>query len=66
MLLQNATNLIMQFIRFMHHVFKTLLIKLEVKKVTVSVYHLETNDIIEHKHTSIMQTLLKACKNQLY
>ena len=45
---------------------KALLAKLEVKKVTVSAYHLQINGMIEHRHTSIVQVLLKACKNQLY
>ena len=45
---------------------KAFLIKLRIKKVTVLVYHLQINDMIECKHISIMQVLLKFCKNQLY
>ena len=42
---------------------KAFLIKFRVKKVTVSAYHSQINDMIKHKHTSIMQALLKFCKN---
>ena len=45
---------------------ETFLIKFKIKKVTVSAYHLQMNDMIEYKHISIMQALLKFCKNQLY
>ena len=45
---------------------EALLAKLEIKKVTVSAYHLQTNDMIEHEHISIVQALLKSCENQLY
>ena len=45
---------------------KTFLIKFKIRKVTVSAYHSQTNDIIKYEHTLIMQTLLKSCKNQLY
>ena len=45
---------------------EALLIKLKIKKITVSAYHLQINDMIKHEHTSIMQALLKSCKNQLY
>ena len=45
---------------------KTLLIKLKIKKVMISAYHLQTNDMIKHEHTLIMQALLKFYKNQLY
>ena len=33
---------------------KVLLIKLRIKKITVSAYHLQMNDMIKHKHTLIM------------
>ena len=42
---------------------KALLIKLKVKKVIVSAYHLQANNMIKCKHTSIMQALLKSYKN---
>ena len=45
---------------------KTFLIKFKIKKITVSAYHLQINDIIKCEYTSIMQTLLKFCENQLY
>ena len=45
---------------------KALLIKFKIKKITVSMYHLQANDMIEHEHTLIMQKLLKSCKNQSY
>ena len=45
---------------------KTLLIKLEIKKITVSMYYSQMNDMIKCEHTSIMQALLKSYENQLY
>ena len=42
---------------------KTFLVKFEIKKVTVSVYHSQINNMIKCEHTSIMQALLKSCKN---
>ena len=42
---------------------KALLIKLEVKKVTVSAYHSQANDMIEHEHILIMQMLSKFYEN---
>ena len=42
---------------------EALLAKLRVKKVTVLVYYLQANDMIECRHTLIMQVLLKSCKN---
>ena len=45
---------------------KAFLIKLKIKKIMISAYHSQINDMIEHEHTSIMQALLKSCKNQLY
>ena len=45
---------------------KVFLIKLKIKKVMISAYHLQANDMIKHEHTSIMQALSKSCKNQLY
>ena len=45
---------------------KALLTKLKIKKVMMLAYHLQTNDMIKCEHTSIMQMLLKSCKNQLY
>ena len=45
---------------------KALLIKLKIKKIMILMYHLQMNDMIECEHISIMQALLKFCKNQLY
>ena len=45
---------------------KALLIKLRIKKVTMSAYHLQANNMIKHRHILIMQTLLKSYENQLY
>ena len=45
---------------------EALLAKLEIKKVMILMYHLQMNDMIKCEHTSIMQALLKSCKNQLY
>ena len=45
---------------------KTFLIKLEIKKITVLMYHSQINDMIKCEHILIMQALLKFCKNQLY
>ena len=45
---------------------EALLIKFKIKKVTVLMYHLQTNNMIKYKHTLIMQTLSKSCENQLY
>ena len=42
---------------------KALLTKLKIKKIMISAYYLQTNDIIKHKHISIMQMLLKSYKN---
>ena len=42
---------------------KTFLIKLKIKKITVLMYHLQTNDIIKHEYILIKQTLLEFCKN---
>ena len=45
---------------------EVFLIKLKIKKVMISVYHLQANDMIKCEHISIMQTLLKFYENQLY
>ena len=45
---------------------KALLAKFKIKKVMISAYHLQINDMIEHEHISIMQALSKSCENQLY
>ena len=45
---------------------EALLAKFEIKKVTVSAYHSQMNNMIKCKHTLIMQALLKFYKNQLY
>ena len=45
---------------------EAFLTKLEIKKVMILMYHLQTNDMIKHEHTSIMQALLKSCENQSY
>ena len=45
---------------------EALLIKLEIKKVTISAYHSQMNNMIKCEHTSIMQALSKSCKNQSY
>ena len=45
---------------------EALLVKLRIKKVMISMYHLQMNSMIKCEHTLIMQTLLKSCKNQLY
>ena len=42
---------------------KVFLIKLKVKKITISAYHLQMNNMIKHEHISIMQTLLKFYEN---
>ena len=45
---------------------EALLVKLEIKKVTVLIYHSQMNDMIKCEHTLIVQTLLKFYENQLY
>ena len=45
---------------------EVLLIKFKIKKIIISTYHLQANDIIKCEHTSIMQALSKSCENQLY
>ena len=41
-----------------------LLKQYEVRKMTVSVYHLQVNRIIEQKHTLIVQTFIKICNSR--
>ena len=45
---------------------ETFLVKLKIKKVMILMYYLQINDMIKHKHISIMQTLLKFYENQSY
>ena len=42
---------------------EAFLIKLKIKKIMISAYHLQTNDMIKHKHILIIQALSKSCKN---
>ena len=42
---------------------EALLIKLEIKKIIVLMYHLQINDMTKCEHTLIMQILLKFYEN---
>ena len=42
---------------------EALLIKFKIKKIIVSTYHLQINDMIKHEYILIIQALLKFYEN---